>query len=86
MPQDNKQQNNNNANKRGFASMDPKKVHEIASKGGQASAAAAGHDGMAERGRKGGQASAAAAGHEGMAERGRKGGQASGSGGKEESS
>jgi general stress protein YciG len=84
MAKDNKQQSN--ASKRGFASMDPKKVHEIASKGGQASAAAAGHEGMAERGRKGGQASAAAAGHEGMAERGRKGGQASGSGKEEEGS
>jgi general stress protein YciG len=68
---------------RGFAAMDEKKQHEIASKGGHASAEAAGHEGMAERGRKGGHASAEAAGHEGMAERGRKGGSHSHGGGRQ---
>jgi hypothetical protein len=72
-------QNQHDPHKRGFGAMPHDKVEEIASKGGKASAAAAGHEGMAERGRKGGEASAAAAGHEGMAERGRKGGEARGS-------
>jgi uncharacterized protein len=39
---------------RGFAAMDEKKQHKIASKGGHASAEKAGSEGMAERGRKGG--------------------------------
>jgi general stress protein YciG len=61
---------------RGFASMTSEKIEAIARKGGQASAAKAGHQGMAERGRLGGQVSAARAGHAGMVERGRHGGQA----------
>lgn len=72
-------ENNNEPPKapRGFAAMPEEKVEEIASKGGQASARKAGHEGMAERGSKGGHASAQKAGHEGMAERGSKGGQVS---------
>ncbi|OJW70655.1 MAG: hypothetical protein BGO68_06280 [Candidatus Amoebophilus sp. 36-38] len=70
--------NSNNSQNRGFASMPHKKVQEIASKGGHASAEKAGHEGMAARGRAGGHASAEKAGHEGMAERGRAGGYASG--------
>lgn len=64
--------------KRGFASMPPEKVQEIAEKGGHASAEKAGHEGMAERGHLGGEISAQRAGHEGMSERGHLGGIASG--------
>lgn len=46
----------NNTSNRGFASMDPQKQHEIASKGGHASAEQAGYEGRAEVGRKGGHA------------------------------
>lgn len=76
--QNNQKNTGNNIHNRGFASMSPEQRHEIASKGGHASAEKAGHEGMAARGRAGGQASAEKAGHEGMAERGRAGGQASG--------
>jgi general stress protein YciG len=62
---------------RGFASMSAERVGEIARRGGEASAARAGHEVMAERGRKGGISAAASAGPVGMAERGRKGGEAS---------
>lgn len=64
--------------KRGFASMSPERVHEIAEKGGHASAEKAGREGMAERGHLGGEISAQRAGHEGMSERGHLGGLASG--------
>lgn len=49
--------------RKGFASMPHEKVEEIASKGGHASATAAGHEGMVKRGRKGGQASGGSHAH-----------------------
>lgn len=61
---------------KGFASMPQEKVQEIASKGGQASAEKAGHEGMSERGHQGGEARKEQLGPEGYAEMGRKGGQA----------
>jgi general stress protein YciG len=53
--------NNNNTDKRGFASMDPEKQREIASKGGKAAhekgtAHEFDSDEAREAGRKGGQA------------------------------
>lgn len=67
----------NGTSKRGFASMSSEKVHEIASKGGHASAEKAGHKGMAERGHEGGIASTQNASHEELARRGHLGGIAS---------
>ena len=64
--------------RRGFASMPPEKVHEIASKGGRASAEKAGHEGMAERGHEGGKASTQRATPQELSERGHLGGIASG--------
>lgn len=57
---------------RGFASMDPKKQKEIASKGGRTVSRNRNH--MAEIGRKGGRAVSSDREH--MAEIGRKGGKA----------
>lgn len=73
-----KTQENNEHGKQGFASMPKEKVQEIASKGGQASAENAGHEGMTERGHLGGEARKEQIGPEGYAEMGRKGGQSHG--------
>lgn len=64
-------QGQSNTSKRGFASMDREKQHEIASKGGEAVSRNRAH--MAQIGRKGGEAVSQNRGH--MAEIGSKGGQ-----------
>lgn len=60
--------------KRGFASMDRKRVQEIARKGGEARKQQLGPKGYAEMGHKGGERRALQLGHEGYAAMGRKGG------------
>ena len=63
-----------NNHKKGFGSMTPAKIEEIAKKGGQARAAQLGRAGFVELGRKGGEARAEQLGHAGFVELGRKGG------------
>jgi hypothetical protein len=70
---DKNKQNSGNASK-GFASMPPKEVKEIASKGGTASAEKAGHEGMSARGHKGGESRAEQLARKGYVELGHKGG------------
>ncbi|MGI4850572.1 MAG: KGG domain-containing protein [Janthinobacterium lividum] len=62
--------------KKGFGSMTPAKIAEIAKKGGKARAKQLGHAGFVELGRKGGIARAKQLGHAGFVELGRKGGAA----------
>ena len=62
--------------KKGFGSMTPAKIAEIAKKGGKARAKQLGHAGFVELGRKGGIARAKQLGHVGFVELGRKGGTA----------
>ncbi len=60
--------------KRGFASMDKKRVSNIAQKGGETRKQQLGSEGYSQLGQKGGEARKEQLGTEGYAEMGRKGG------------